>query len=161
MLSKKVILEVLCIVVLAILVIMQFVPKVFDFKNLIDPTLQVMVKSIECRLLERDVCFLRYPEQGTSDTIITGVIMTPLAFNNYDAYLIASRPLPPPLNTITVSSCKISREQCRFEFKVVDACDGADFCTIHVFVDNINNVPPGKYDDGEAISKDLELTKIS
>jgi len=159
MLSKKVILEVLCIVVLAILVIMQFVPKVFGFKNLIDPTLQVMVKSIECRLLERDVCFLRYPEQGTSDTIITGVIMTPLAFNNYDAYLIASRPplTPPPAGPI--SSCKISREQCRFEFKVVDACDGAGFCTIQVFIDSINK--NGKYDDGEPISKDLELTKIS
>jgi hypothetical protein len=156
MLSKKVILEVICIVVLAILVIMQFVPKVFGFKDLIDPTLQVMVKSIECRLLERDICFLRYPEEGKSDTIITGVIMTPITSNNYDAYLNATRPGPVD---IRVGSCKVSREQCRFEFKVVDACDGVDFCTIYVFIDS--RIPNGKWDDGEPKSKELELTKIS
>ena len=157
MLSKKVILEVICIVVLAILVLIQFVPKVFDFKNLIDPTLQVMVKSIECRLLERDVCFLRYPEEGKSDTIITAVIMTPVAYNGYDACLVASSPSvpsPPP-----ICSCKISREQCRFEFKVVDACDGDTVCTISAFIDS--RIKNGKYDDGELISKDLYLTKIS
>jgi hypothetical protein len=85
--------------------------------------------------------------------------MTPIAFNNYDAYLIASRPPPTPPPVGPISSCKISREQCRFEFKVVDACDGAGFCTISVFIDS--RIQNGNYDDGELISKDLELTKIS
>jgi hypothetical protein len=85
--------------------------------------------------------------------------MTPMVFNGKDAYLLASRPPPAVPSTITVGNCKISHEQCRFQFKVVDACDGADFCTLYVFIDSINQ--NGKYDNGEIKSKDLDLTKIS
>jgi hypothetical protein len=156
MLSKKVILEVLCIVVLAIIVIMQFVPKVFGFTNLIDPTLLVMVKSIECRLLEKDICFLIYPEEGKSDVIITGVIMTPVAFNGYDAYLNATRPGPVDIG---ISSCKVSHDQCRFQFKVVDACDGATDCTLYAFIDS--RITNKEHDDGEPQSKELYLRKLA